>query len=204
MLGSHQPRANLQTTRADLEVMETRAKRVPAEFLDTHPAAVGSKIHRQLLQADDAMHDAPARLLRVRAIVAKQGRAPAPRQFVPQGQCLAAEPPRIGGQEPNFREGIDHEPRRIDLVNRGVESLDRPGQLNLGRVEDRLMSLPVQQFTRIVMPSRDQPCDRAISPRSWSDSVVVRYKTRSPWLAPAMQNCRARVVLPEPCSPWSR
>src|SRR6185369_146104 len=64
MLRGDQPREHRDSAGADREVVKAAAKGMPAIFRDPEPAPLRAVLRRQLLELEDAMHDAVRRLVR--------------------------------------------------------------------------------------------------------------------------------------------
>jgi hypothetical protein len=124
------------------------AAEAPAAVLhDAHAPALGAVLGRQLLQPDDAVRHAVHRLVGGVGgqVVQQQDRDVLAGEVVLQRQDLPPVAERALRQQPDLRQAVDHHPLRL-LGLHGLE--DHPGrfaQLQVGRIEQALLLLLVQQ-----------------------------------------------------------
>lgn len=74
-----------------------------------------------------------------RHVVEDENRTVASVEELLQGQNLAAIPERVPGEQSQFRQRIEDDPRRIETFDIRQDLLGGFAQLNLGRMEHRVV-----------------------------------------------------------------
>ena len=147
VLGRNQPRKDGHAAGLDDEVVIAAAKALAAIFDHPQPPPLGAIIGRQLLEPDHAVRDAVHGLVvRVAGEVVEHqhGRAVA-REIMLQRQHLAAIAQRALREQPDFRQAVDHDPPRLDLLDRLEDPLGRLAELEVGGIKQALLLLLVEQ-----------------------------------------------------------
>ena len=150
MLGRDQPREDPHAAGVDDEVVVAAAVALAAIFDDPQPAALGAIFGRQLLEPDHAMRDAvhgPVVRL-ARQIVEHQHGRPAAREIMLQREDLAPVAKRGLRQQPDLGQAVEHDPRRLHLLERLEDALGRLAKLEIGRIEQALLLILVEQAFR--------------------------------------------------------
>jgi hypothetical protein len=111
-----------------------------------------------------------------RQIVEKDDGAPAIGEEVLQGEDLPPITQRILGEEPHLRKTVEHDARRVGLLDLVEDQLRRLAELHLGRVEQRLLALGIEACLR-----RDQLEERDIVegpavPRSDESQLPLTFR----------------------------
>jgi hypothetical protein len=102
-------------------------------------------------------------------------------------------------------DGIYHQVIGINPLDLGDERRHRLAEVDIGRLEQRLLIGVGGSFTtelsRTAPPSSDHACEPAIFLSDRSVCVSDSNATVSPFAALSRRNCSASVVLPMPCPP---
>ena len=151
-----------------------------AQLLDPQAAPLRAVLGRELLEVDDAVGEAlQLQVGRVGgAVVEEDDRAAAAGEELLQGQDLAPVAQRVAGQQPHLGEGVEDDPRRLDLLHDVEDALRGLVQLDLGGVEEGVVALqPLLAGRQLVEADAvEGPAvgagDRRSAPSAVSDSVT--------------------------------
>ena len=113
---------------------------------------------------------------------------PAAGEELLQGQDLAPVAQRVPGQQPHLGERVEHDPRRLDLLDDVQDSLRRLVELHLGGVEEGVVALQ-PLLARRQLVDADAVEGPAVGPgdrvQLWSASPTsVTQRTDSPSRTP--------------------
>jgi hypothetical protein len=102
------------------------------------------------------------------AIVKHKHRAFAGRKIMFQGQDLSTIAQRILGQQPHLRKAVEHDARGAQSIDAIHHPLDRLAQFDLGRLQDRLLSVGIKsvfahQFEQLDVVQRPVVAPRHLS-----------------------------------------
>ena len=147
VLGRNEPREHANAAGRDNEVVIAAAIALAAIFDDPQPAPLGAIFGRQLLEPDHAVRDAvhgPVVGL-ARQIVEHQHGRSAAREIMLQRQDLAAIAKRGLREQADFRQAVQHDADRLDLLERLEDALGRFAKLEIGRIKQALLLFVVEQ-----------------------------------------------------------
>src|SRR5690606_23324380 len=142
MLGRDEPGIDLDSACMNLVVVITARVRLPSKLRDPEPSPIRTIVWRAMIEVDHAMGYGLYRRLGILSAVAEHSRASASCEIVLQNENLAPIPERIRGYQPDFRQRIDDQTLRVDLVDDRQERFHGPWQLDLSRMENRLSGPP--------------------------------------------------------------
>ena len=139
MLRGDETRIDVETARANRQIVVTAAKRYAAHFADAQSAAFRAELARVLLEHDDAVRHRLdlITLATAGAVVEPQHRAVTAAEILLERQDLAAVADRVLRDEPQLGQRIDDEPLGAVLVRRCDERLRRLAELELRWAEYR-------------------------------------------------------------------
>jgi hypothetical protein len=143
VLGGDQARENPHAPGFDGEIVIAVPERRAPQLYHVDPPARNAVILRRAVERDDSVRDAPQlQVGRHRTDVVEQqhGTVP-PREKLLQREHLAPVPQRVARQQPQFGKRIEDHPRRRKLLHPDADLLHRFAQLNLLRLENRVLIL---------------------------------------------------------------
>src|SRR6185312_15570741 len=140
---------------------------VDAPQLQHLEAAAGQAILRSNpVELDDAVGEAlQLSIATLRgAVVEEEHGGIAGRELLLEGQDLPAVAERVSSEESHLRERIDDDPLRPALVHDGQDPLDGLVELDLGRMEERVLALRLEHLLgggeRVHVEAVDRPAVR--------------------------------------------
>ena len=150
VLGRHQAGKDDDAAAPDGEIVVAAPIGLPAVLGDAHPAPLGTIIRRQLLQMDDAMHDAVdglVELLRRHVVKQQNGRA-LPCEVVLEDQNLPPVAERALREQADFRKAVEHDPRRLHPLEGLEDELGGFAKFEIGGIQEALMLIGIEQAFR--------------------------------------------------------
>ena len=150
VLAGDEARKHLHAAFRDDEVVKAAPERLAAILDHPQAAALGAIVGRQLLQADHPMGEAVNGLVVGVGgqVVEQQHRRALAREVVLHGQDLAAVAQGALRQKADLRQAVDHDADRLRPVDGLEHGLGGLAELEIGRVEQALLVLVVEQALR--------------------------------------------------------
>ena len=148
MFGRHEPRENIQAARGDGDIVEAAPVFLSPILEHPHAAAFGAIGGRQLLQLNHAMRDAVHGLVcRIRGqIVQQQYRGTHAREMMLDGQDLSPIAQRALRQQTDLRQAVDHQARRLDVLDGREDARGGLRQLKIRGVQQALLLASKQRL----------------------------------------------------------
>ena len=150
MLRRNQPREDPHAAGIDDEIVIAAAIALAAIFDHPQPPALRAIFGRQFLEADHAVRDTVHRAVigLARKIVEHQHGRPAAREIMFQRQDLAPVAERRLGEQPDLGKAVENDALGLDPLERFENALGRFAELEVGRIEQALLLVVVEQAFR--------------------------------------------------------
>ena len=158
MFGGHEARKDDQAPRVDHVVVISPAEFDPAILHHTQTSALCAILRIELLEPDDAVGEA----LHLQVVIGRghvveqHDRALPLREVLLQCKNLSPVSERVSRQQTQLRKRVDHHAGRLEVLNVCENELNRRRQLDLRRVEHRVLLIRLEAlFGRHELPNRD-------------------------------------------------
>ena len=147
MLARHQPREYIDATTPHGEIVIAAAIGLAAILDHPQAAALGAIGRRQFLEPDHAMGNRVDGLVIGVAgqVVEQQHRGAIAGEIMLEQQDLPAIAQRTLRQQPDFRQAVEHDAVGLHTLHRLEHSLGGLAQLQVRRIEQRLLLLGIEQ-----------------------------------------------------------
>ncbi len=144
MLGGDQAGEHLQAAGLDDEVVIAADEIDPAQLLHLQAPARRAEIEGEALKRDDAVAEAvqmrvPLALVAGEVVDQPDGGVAAGEELL-QRQHLAPVAQRVLGQQPHFRQAVEHHAPRLHPLHLLLDQPDGAAELHLPGVQDRLLA----------------------------------------------------------------
>ena len=129
-----------EASASNQKIVIPAAKADAAILDDANAPPLGAVFRIAQVEQDHAMRNALYLqvVVRLRSIVEHEDRAVASGKELLEREDLPTIAKRIAGKQPQLREGIEYDPRRLDRVHFGQDRSRGVAQFHLGRVKDRI------------------------------------------------------------------
>ena len=150
VLRRDQAREDVHAARLDHHVVKAAAELLAAIFDHPHPPPLGAVIGRELLQPDDPVGDAVHGLVVHFGgeVVEHDDGAAVAREIMLERQHLAPIAKRALREQPDFRQAVDDDAIGLVLLDRLEDALGGLAELEVGRIEQALLLVLVEQAFR--------------------------------------------------------
>ena len=145
MARSDQAREDGDPAGVEDEVVQAALELLAAHLDDAQAPALGAELLDRLLEADDAVRDAvQLQVARLRGLVVEQQHgARAGREELLERQHLAPVAERVLREQAHLRQAVEDDAHRRDAIDLRRQRADRLAELDLRRVEDRLLGVGI-------------------------------------------------------------